>query len=101
VTNDCDYDGGDDLTIEADEELYSNERYEVVIILIGEDGIPYSDGRWAYPQFYGVRNKSTGVIEQACAQLPEAIFTAVGLAAALEKAPWNYGKDLAEAAVIN
>jgi hypothetical protein len=88
--------------IDADAEaVYENERYEVVLLYVGPDGPPYTDGRWTYHSFYGVRNKQTEIVEHTCVQLPEAIYTAIGLASALEKAPWNWANDLADAAPLN
>jgi hypothetical protein len=80
------------------EAVFENDHYEVVLMFVGPDGPPYTDGRWEYHTFYGVRNKRTEVIEHTCVQLPEAIFTAIGLAAALLKAPWNWAEDMAAAA---
>lgn len=83
------------------EPVYENDHYVVEILYTGEDGDPYLDGKFAYRTIYTVTNKRTEVMEHACPQLPEAIFTAVGLAAALDKAPWNWAKEVAEAASVN
>jgi len=82
----------------SQELLYENDRYLVDILYISPDAEPYVDGKYVYRTVYGVWNKETDVIEHVCIQLPEAIFTAVGLNAALEKAPWNWAKEVADAA---
>ena len=89
----------DDLELETEgDALYENNHYEVVLLYTGE-GFPYTDGKFNYHTLYGVRNKRTEVLEHACIQLPEAIFTAVGLGAALDKAPWNWANDVVDAVV--
>lgn len=81
--------------------IYENSHYEVVLMYVGPDGPPFTDGRWEYHSFYGVRNKRTEIIEHTSVQLPEAIFTAIGLGAALDKAPWNWANEVAEAVSVN
>jgi hypothetical protein len=80
------------------EAIFENDHYEVVLMFVGPDGPPFTDGRWEYHSFYGVRNKRTEIIEHTCVQLPEAIFTTIGLDAALNKAPWKWAEDMAAAA---
>jgi hypothetical protein len=86
-----------DLVELEDKPLYENNNYEVVILYLGEDGEPFVDGRFVYRTIYAVMNKGTGVMEHTAIQLPDAIFTAVSLDAALEKAPWNWANEVTSA----
>ena len=89
-----------DIAVDGDD-VFENEHYIVGILELGPDGDMYTDGKFAYRTCYAVINKQTDVIEHVCVQLPEAIFCAVGLAAALDKAPWKWAKDVVEAANLN
>lgn len=81
--------------------VFENDHYFVDIVYLGEDSEPYVDGKFVYRTIYAVVNKQTEVIEHACVQLPEAIFCAVGLSAALDKAPWKWAREVAEAADVH
>lgn len=78
--------------------LYENENYRVDIAEFADDN-RFTDGRWGYQDGYVVINKNTEVIEHACSQFPEACFTAATLNTAVQKAPWNWAANVAEAAI--
>lgn len=78
--------------------VYENDHYVVDILYIDPELEPFVDGRFTYYTVYAVTNKLTEVIEHTSVQLPEAIFTAVSLDAALRNAPWNAVKEVVAAA---
>lgn len=84
--------------LEYGESVYENDHYVVDVLYISPEADPYVDGKFIYRTVYAVTNKATEVIEHVCIQLPEAIFCAHGLAAALDNAPWKKVEEVVGAA---
>jgi hypothetical protein len=76
--------------------LYENDYYVVVTGVLNDPHL-FNDGRVTYREGYCVINRQTEVVEHFCVQLPEACFTAAGLANALKSAPWAWSDTVAAA----